>query len=79
VIAHAGRSAVTLFRFGELAMNHTKTRMEEAWTIEEAAFDVPGLSADCFIPPADIRRSADVVPVLQTILSTPSYSLSGYL
>jgi hypothetical protein len=73
VIAHAGRSAVTLFRFGELAMNHTKTRMEEA------AFDVPGLSADCFIPPADIRRSADVVPVLQTILSTPSYSLSGYL
>ncbi|CAN6306201.1 unnamed protein product [Urochloa humidicola] len=55
-IAHAGRSAVTLFRFGEAAMSHTKTRMEEAWTIQEAAFDVPGLSTDCFIPPADIRR-----------------------
>ena len=55
VIAHAGRSAVTLFRFGETAMSHTKTRMEEAWTIEEAAFNVPGLSPDCFIPPGDIR------------------------
>jgi hypothetical protein len=57
-IAHAGRSAVTLFRFGETAMSHTKTRMEEAWTIQEAAFDVPGLSTDCFIPPADIRRGS---------------------
>ncbi|RCV44253.1 hypothetical protein SETIT_9G358700v2 [Setaria italica] len=57
-IAHAGRSAVTLFRFGETAMSHTKTRMEEAWTIQEAAFNVPGLSTDCFIPPADIRRGS---------------------
>ncbi|XP_072991836.1 uncharacterized protein [Typha latifolia] len=55
MIAHAGRSVVTLFRFGEMAMSHTKTRMEEAWTIEEVAFNVPGLSMDCFIPPADIR------------------------
>uniref|UniRef100_A0A804LR26 Lipase-like protein n=1 Tax=Zea mays TaxID=4577 RepID=A0A804LR26_MAIZE len=56
VVAHAGRSAVTLFRFGEAAvgLGHTKTRMEEAWTIEEVAFDVPGLSADCFIPPTDV-------------------------
>jgi len=44
-----------LFRFGEMAMSHSKTRMEEAWTIEEVAFNVPGLSMDCFIPPADIR------------------------
>lgn len=36
-------------------MSHTKTRMEEAWTIEEVAFNVPGLSLDCFIPPADLR------------------------
>jgi|UniRef100_A0A804QV62 hypothetical protein len=35
MIAHSGRSAVTLFRFGEAAMSHTKTRMEEAWSIEE--------------------------------------------
>ncbi|CAM8904292.1 unnamed protein product [Rhodiola kirilowii] len=57
-IAHSGRSAVTLFRFGETAMSHSKTRMEEAWTIEEVAFNVPGLSLDCFIPPADLRSSS---------------------
>ncbi|URD99296.1 hypothetical protein MUK42_30435 [Musa troglodytarum] len=56
MIAHSGHSVVTLFRFGEVAMSHTKTRMEEAWTIEEVAFNVPGLSVDCFIPPADIKR-----------------------
>uniref|UniRef100_A0A7N0ZXS0 Uncharacterized protein n=1 Tax=Kalanchoe fedtschenkoi TaxID=63787 RepID=A0A7N0ZXS0_KALFE len=58
MIAHSGRSAVTLFRFGETAMSHSKTRMEEAWTIEEVAFNVPGLSLDCFIPPADLRSSS---------------------
>jgi hypothetical protein len=58
MVAHAGRSAVTLFRFGEAAMSHTKTRMEEAWSIEEVAFNVPGLSVDCFIPPADIRSGS---------------------
>ncbi|PKU72165.1 uncharacterized protein LOC110107067 [Dendrobium catenatum] len=55
MIAHCGRSIVTLFRFGEMAMSHTKTRMEEEWTIEEVAFNVPGLSIDCFIPPADLK------------------------
>ncbi|KAK7390963.1 hypothetical protein VNO78_19203 [Psophocarpus tetragonolobus] len=55
MIAHSGHSVVTLFRFGEMAMSHTKTKMEEAWTIEEVAFNVPGLSVDCFIPPADLR------------------------
>ncbi|EYU36361.1 hypothetical protein MIMGU_mgv1a006034mg [Erythranthe guttata] len=55
MIAHSGRSVVTLFRFGETAMSHTKTRMEEAWTIEEVAFNVPGLSVECFIPPGELR------------------------
>ncbi|CAJ2654152.1 unnamed protein product [Trifolium pratense] len=55
MIAHSGQSVVTLFRFGETAMSHTKTRMEEAWTIEELAFNVPGLSIDCFIPPSELR------------------------
>nr|XP_004501804.1 uncharacterized protein LOC101510935 [Cicer arietinum] len=55
MIAHSGRSQVTLFKFGETAMSHTKTRMEEAWIIEEVAFNVPGLSLDCFIPPAELR------------------------
>uniref|UniRef100_A0A0E0BUJ1 Uncharacterized protein n=2 Tax=Oryza TaxID=4527 RepID=A0A0E0BUJ1_9ORYZ len=58
MVAHAGRSAVTLFRFGEVAMSHTKTRMEEAWSIEEVAFNVPGLSIDCFIPPTDIKSGS---------------------
>ncbi|XP_027365781.1 uncharacterized protein LOC113872434 [Abrus precatorius] len=58
MIAHSGHSVVTLFRFGEMAMSHTKTKMEEAWTIEEVAFNVPGLSVDCFIPPADLRTSS---------------------
>lgn len=58
MIAHSGRSVVTLFRFGEMAMSHTKTRMEEAWTIEEVAFNVPGLSMDCFIPPADLGSAS---------------------
>ncbi|CAL9178452.1 unnamed protein product [Musa hybrid cultivar] len=54
MVAHSGRSDVTLFRFDETAMSHTKTRMEEEWKIEEVVFNVPGLSMDCFIPPADI-------------------------
>lgn len=55
MIAHSGHSVATLFRFGETAMSHTKTRMEEAWSIEEVAFNVPGLSMDCFIPPAELK------------------------
>jgi hypothetical protein len=55
VVAHAGRSAATLFQFGKVAMSHKRTRMEEAWSIEEVVFNVPGLSKDCFLPPADIK------------------------
>lgn len=55
MIAHSGRSIVTLFRFGETAMRNNSTTMEESWTIEEVAFNVPGISSDCFIAPADIR------------------------
>eukprot|EP00250_Pteridium_aquilinum_P018126 c23958_g2_i2 orf=647-1987(+) len=58
MIAHGGKSSVTLFRFGEVAMSHTKTRLEEEWIIDEVAFDVPGLSSELFIPPADIRIPA---------------------
>ncbi|XP_019183941.1 PREDICTED: uncharacterized protein LOC109178844 [Ipomoea nil] len=60
MIAHSGRSTVTLFRFGDTAVSHTKTSMEEAWTIEEVGFNIPGLSLDCFIPPADLRQSASL-------------------
>ncbi|CAN8258767.1 unnamed protein product [Cochlearia groenlandica] len=62
MIAHSGHSVVTLFRFGEVAMSHTRTKMEESWTIEEVAFNVPGLSLDCFIPPADLKSSSCEYP-----------------
>ncbi|KAH7307368.1 hypothetical protein KP509_22G055700 [Ceratopteris richardii] len=55
-IAHSGHSVVTLFRFGEEAMSHTKTRMEEMWSIEEVAFNVEGLSLDYFLPPCDVGK-----------------------
>lgn len=55
-IAHMGHSVVTLFRFGEEAMSHTKTRMEEMWAIEEVAFSVEGLSMDCFLPPSEVGK-----------------------
>lgn len=29
--------------------------MEESWTIKETAFNVEGLSMDCFLPPADLK------------------------
>ncbi|XP_020962303.1 uncharacterized protein LOC107606379 [Arachis ipaensis] len=71
MIAHSGRSAATLFRFGETSMSHTKTKMEEAWTVEEVAFNVPGLSLDCFIPPAELRlaskREATELPLGQRV------------
>lgn len=57
MIAHSGRSVVTLFKFGECSMSHTRTRMEETWTIDDVVFNVPGLSMDFFIPPADIIKS----------------------
>ncbi|GLT58866.1 hypothetical protein SLA2020_317270 [Shorea laevis] len=77
MIAHSGRSIVTLFRFGDTAMSHTRTRMEEAWAIEEVAFNVPGLSMDCFIPPAELRLASiseasefSQSPTVKTTVST---------
>lgn len=58
MIAHSGKSVVTLYKFGETSMSHTKTRMEESWSIEEVVFNVPGLSVDCFIPPGELRLSS---------------------
>ncbi|KAI3470826.1 hypothetical protein Pfo_027489 [Paulownia fortunei] len=55
-IAHSGRTSVSLFRFGENSESHTRTRMEEIWSIEEVDFNIKGLSTDCFLPPADLKR-----------------------
>ncbi|KAK6156166.1 hypothetical protein DH2020_010414 [Rehmannia glutinosa] len=55
-IAHGGRTIVSLLRFGEDSENHSRTRMEEVWSIEEVDFNVKGLSMDCFLAPRDLRK-----------------------
>ncbi|KAL5991627.1 hypothetical protein ACLOJK_012536 [Asimina triloba] len=58
-IAHSGRTSVSLFRFGDSSESHTRTRMEETWTIEEVDFNIWGLSMDCFLPPGDLRKEQE--------------------
>ena len=58
-IAHSGRTSVSLFRFGETSDGHTRTRMEEAWTVEEVDFNIQGLSMDCFLPPGDLKEEKE--------------------
>lgn len=58
-LAHAGKTCVSLFRFGENSQEHTRTRMEEVWTIEEVDFNIKGLSLDCFLPPSDLKKEDD--------------------
>ncbi|KAK6135854.1 hypothetical protein DH2020_030401 [Rehmannia glutinosa] len=55
-IAHGGRTTVSLLRFGEDSEHHSRTRMEEVWSIEEVDFNVKGLSMDCFLAPGDLRK-----------------------
>lgn len=54
LIAHQGRSIATVFRFSDNSANHSRTRMEEVWRIDDIVFNVPGLSMDCFIPPTEV-------------------------
>ncbi|KAF5750549.1 hypothetical protein HS088_TW03G00887 [Tripterygium wilfordii] len=57
MIAHAGQSSVIITRFGDnLKAGLTMTRMEESWTIDDIAFNVSGLSMDCFIPPKELEK-----------------------
>ncbi|KAK4759999.1 hypothetical protein SAY87_023130 [Trapa incisa] len=57
-IAHAGRTVVSLARYGESKAPEatSRTRMEEAWNIEEVEFNIKGLTMDCFLPPADLKE-----------------------
>ncbi|KAI9090649.1 hypothetical protein K1719_028502 [Acacia pycnantha] len=56
MIAHAGQSAAVITRFGDsLKAGPAITRLEESWTIDDVAFNVPGLSVDCFIPPKELQ------------------------
>ncbi|TKY61851.1 hypothetical protein E2542_SST11704 [Spatholobus suberectus] len=57
MIAHAGHSTVIITRFGDnLKAGPAITRLEESWTIDDVAFNVPGLSMDCFIPPKELHK-----------------------
>ncbi|KAK9266596.1 hypothetical protein L1049_021661 [Liquidambar formosana] len=57
MIAHAGQSSAVITSFGDnLKSGPVITRMEETWTIDDLAFNVPGLSIDCFIPPEDVQK-----------------------
>lgn len=56
-IAHSGQSTVIITRFGDnLKVGPAFTRMEETWTIDDIAFNVPGLSIDCFISPKELQK-----------------------
>ncbi|XP_052172709.1 uncharacterized protein LOC127788463 [Diospyros lotus] len=56
-IAHSGQSTVVITRFGDnLKIGPAFTRMEEIWTIDDLAFNVPGLSVDCFISPKELQK-----------------------
>ncbi|KAL3533999.1 hypothetical protein ACH5RR_007520 [Cinchona calisaya] len=57
-IAHSGQSTVIITRFGDnLKVGPAFTRMEETWTIDDIAFNVPGLSMDCFISPKELQKA----------------------
>jgi hypothetical protein len=58
-IAYGGKTSVSLFRFGENSEKHSSTKMEEVWSIEEVDFNINGLSIDCFLPPADLKREEE--------------------
>ncbi len=58
-IAHAGKTRVSLLRFGEGPETHSRTRMEEVWQVEEVDFNVKGLSIDCFLPPSDLKSEQE--------------------
>lgn len=55
-IAHAGKTCVSLSRFGEGPESHSRTQIKEVWQIEEVDFNIKGLSMDCFLPPSDLKR-----------------------
>ncbi|KAK9742379.1 hypothetical protein RND81_03G168500 [Saponaria officinalis] len=66
-IAHSGKTSVSLFRYGEKTENHSRTRMEEVWSIEEVDFNIMGLTMDCFLPPSDLKKEDEVAfPVVVT-------------
>ncbi|KAK8549424.1 hypothetical protein V6N13_027177 [Hibiscus sabdariffa] len=70
-IAHAGNTRVSLFRFGEDSEGHSRTRMEEVWTIEEVDFNIKGLSMDCFLPPGDLKKEEEGFGIVSSNVRLP--------
>ncbi|XWS74876.1 hypothetical protein CRYUN_Cryun01aG0035900 [Craigia yunnanensis] len=70
-IAHAGKTWVSLFRFGENSESHSRTRMEEVWTIEEVDFNIKGLSMDCFFPPGDLKKEEEGYGIVSSNVRLP--------
>ncbi|XP_045811930.1 uncharacterized protein LOC123906115 [Trifolium pratense] len=57
MIAHSGSTTVMITRFGDnLKDGPVITRLEESWTIDDVAFNVQGLSIDCFLPPQELNK-----------------------
>nr|GMC82066.1 uncharacterized protein LOC109150604 [Ipomoea batatas] len=57
MIAHSGYSSVIITTFGDnLRTGPATTRMQETYTIDDLAFNVPGLSIDSFIPPEELQK-----------------------
>lgn len=70
MIAHSGHSSVVITRFGDkVRAGHGVTRMEETYTIDDLAFNVPGLSLHTFIPPQDISS----IPYINPSSSSSSF------
>ncbi|XP_016451454.2 uncharacterized protein LOC107776132 [Nicotiana tabacum] len=77
-IAHGGRTSVSLFRFGENSEGHTRTRMEEVWTIEEVDFNIKGLSMDCFLPPSDLKKEDEACGIVMNHDATKKNSRMAF-
>lgn len=57
MIAHSGETNVIITRFGDdLKTGPMITRLQEIWSIDDVAFNVPGLSMDSFIPPKQVQK-----------------------
>ncbi|KAI4370566.1 hypothetical protein MLD38_018908 [Melastoma candidum] len=75
-IAHGGRTSVSLLRYGEHSEEHSRARMEEVWSIEEVDFNVRGLSMDCFLPPADLKKEEEGCGVSPRIFNDGQLQMS---
>ncbi|KAL5067483.1 hypothetical protein RYX36_018370 [Vicia faba] len=57
MIAHSGSTTVMITRFGDnLKDGPAITKLEESWSIDDVAFNVQGLSIDCFLPPQELNK-----------------------